>query len=270
MGSSIRAISRCHGFPKTAGKTASQLPLPAEEEHEAAAHWNWFGPWFFCGCQESVKRMSCVLSLKWTVTVHFFRENLHMQNFQANCAALRLQTPKCQQPSIWQIWQCKGRMLVAIPVSQHWNRQGHAMCGTGRQMQGSAKTPKRKAFTRLKGFSVGSQEIFGLYAWLYTKVAMYIQALCHVGKNYVPLQVGKLPSGGTSEERQTREAAWKLWRKTHRLRYQKKQKQLFCCKTNVADFKNQGNSWATSKSWWSRLGVGRCQFPYTSESTREA
>lgn len=28
----------------------------AEEEHEAAAHWNWFGPWFFCGCQESVKR----------------------------------------------------------------------------------------------------------------------------------------------------------------------------------------------------------------------
>lgn len=71
-------------------------------------------------------------------------------------------------------------MLVAIPVSLSTGIAKAMQCVAQdvqnchretlrRQMQGSAKTPKRKAFTRLKGFSVGSQEIFGLYAWLYTK-----------------------------------------------------------------------------------------------------
>ena len=165
MGSSIRAISRCHGFPKTAGKTASQLPLvllPRKSMRQPLIEIG-LAPDFFVGARECQEDVMCFVP-EMNCDCAFFRENVHLQNFQANCAALRLQTPKCQQPSIWQIWQCKGRMLVAIPVSQHWNRQGHAMCGTGRQMQGSAKTPKRKAFTRLKGFSVGSQEIFGLYA----------------------------------------------------------------------------------------------------------
>lgn len=154
------------------------------------------------------------------------------------------------------------------------------MCGTGRAKlppwnvtpadAGLCQDSKKEGFYEVERFFCWqSRNLWSLPMTLH-EVAMYIQALCHVGKNYAPLQVGKLPSGGTSEERQTREAAWKLWRKTHRLRYQKKQKQLFCCKTNVADFKNQGNSWATSKSWWSRLGVGRCQFPSASESTREA
>ena len=71
-----------------------------------------------------------------------------------------------------------------------------------------------------------------------------------------PLQVRKLPSGGTSEERQTREAAWKLWRKTHRLRYKKK-KRLFCCKTNVADFKNPRQLLSNIKELMEQVGSGQ-------------
>ena len=153
------------------------------------------------------------------------------------------------------------------------------MCGTGRaklppcftlrrQMQGSDKTPKRKAFTRLKGFSVGSQEnLWSLRMTLHESepcTSKYCAMLEKVPLR--PLQVGKLPSfrrnfRGTTNKRSSLET----------LKKNPSVKRLFCCKTNVADFKNpratlEQHQRVDGAGW----ELGRCQFPYTSsESTRE-
>ena len=140
------------------------------------------------------------------------------------------------------------------------------MCGTGRAKlppwnvtpadAGLCQDSKKEGFYEVERFFCWqSRNLWSLRMTLH-EVAMYIQALCHVGKNYAPLQVGKLPSGGTSEERQTREAAWKLWRKP--IGYDtKKKKRLFCCKTNVADFKNPRQLLSNIKELMEQVGSGQ-------------